>query len=91
MGSVGQMEGVFTANLAFKIDVLNDRGTINFRIMDIFKSIKYDLTSNGSNFVSKIYRTRESRIAFLGFQYKINEYKRPKTKRPEDMPEMDVE
>ena len=91
MGSVGQMEGVFTANLAFKIDVLNDRGTINFRLMDIFKSIKYDLTSNGSNFVSKIYRTRESRIAFLGFQYKINEYKRPKTKRPEDMPEMDVE
>jgi len=91
MGSVGQMEGVFTANLSFKIDILNDRGTINFRLMDIFKTIKYDLTTNGSNFISKLYRTRESRVAFLGFQYKINEYKRPKIKRPEDMPEMEFD
>ncbi len=91
MGSVGKMEGVFTANLAIKLDILNEKGSISFRLMDIFKSIKYDLTTNGSNFVSKIYRTRESRVAFLGFQYKINEYKRPQVKRPEDLPEIEME
>ncbi len=91
MGSVGKMEGVFTANLAIKLDILNGKGSISFRLMDIFKSLKYDLTTNASNFVSNIYRTRESRIAFLGFQYKINEYKNPKVKRPEDLPEIEME
>lgn len=91
MGSVGKLEGIFTANLAIKIDILNERGTINFRIMDLFKTINYDLTTNGTNFVSKLYRTRESRVAFLGFQYKINEYKRPRVKRPEEIQEIEFE
>jgi outer membrane receptor protein involved in Fe transport len=84
MGSVGKLDGIFTANLAVKIDVFGDRGTINFRLADVFKSINYNLTTTGANFVSSIYRTRESRIAFLGFQYKLNEYKKPKVRQQEE-------
>ncbi|MCX7909435.1 MAG: TonB-dependent receptor family protein [Ignavibacteria bacterium] len=91
MGSVGKLDGIFTANISFKIDILNERGTINFRLMDMFKTINYNLTTNGSNFVSHFYRIRESRVAFLGFQYKINEYKRPKAKRPEEIQEIEFE
>ncbi|MGB9770890.1 MAG: TonB-dependent receptor domain-containing protein [Candidatus Kapaibacteriota bacterium] len=91
MGSVGKLDGIFTSSAALKIDVLNGRGTINFRIMDIFKTINYNLTTNGANFVSKIYRTRENRVAFLGFQYKINEYKRPKAQPQDNNQDMDLE
>lgn len=91
MGSVGKMDEIFTANISAKYDFLNDRGTITFRLVDVFKTINYKLTTNGSNFVSNIYRTRESRIAFLGFSYKINEYKRPKIRRSEDMQEIEIE
>ncbi|MFN3780814.1 MAG: TonB-dependent receptor domain-containing protein, partial [Candidatus Kapaibacteriota bacterium] len=83
MGSVGKLDGIFTANLSAKFDFLDNRGSITFRLIDVFKTINYKQTTNGSNFVSSIYRTRESRIAFLGFTYKINDYKRPKIKRPE--------
>ncbi len=91
MGSVGKLDGIFTSSLAMKIDILNGKGTINFRLMDIFKTINYNLTTNGANFVSNIHRTRESRVAFLGFQYKINEYKRPKIRPQENMPENEME
>lgn len=91
MGSVGKLDGIFTANLSAKFDFLDDRGSITFRLVDVFKTINYKLTTNGSNFVSSIYRTRESRIAFLGLTYKINDYKRPKIKRPEDVQEIEIE
>lgn len=91
MGSVGHLDGIFTASLALKIDLLNERATINFRIMDLFKTINYNLTTDGSNFTSQMNRTRESRIAFLGFQYKLNEYKRPKIKRPEEPQDFELE
>ncbi len=91
MGSVGHLDGIFTTSLALKIDIFNERGTINFRIMDLFKTINYNLSTDASNFVSYMHRTRESRVAFLGFQYKLNEYKRPKIKRPEDSQEIDFE
>ncbi|MCX7880491.1 MAG: TonB-dependent receptor [Ignavibacteria bacterium] len=90
MGNVGRLDGIFTANLALKIDVFGDRGTINFRLQDVFKTITYNLTTTASNFTSNIYRIRESRVAFIGFQYKINEYKRPRMRKLEEM-EMEFE
>ncbi len=91
MGSVGKLDGIFTANLSIKMNVFNENGAITFRLMDMFKTINYNLTTSGTNFISNIYRKRESRVAFLGFQYKINEYKRPKIKRPEEMQDFDLE
>lgn len=91
MGSVGKLDGIFTTSLALKIDVFNGKGSINFRLMDMFKTINYNLTTTGSNFVANIYRTRESRVAFLGFQYKVNEYKRTKVKQTENMQDLEIE
>lgn len=91
MGNVGYLDDIFTASLALKINLLNERASINFRIMDLFKTINYNLTTEGSNFTSQMNRTRESRIAFIGFQYKLNEYKKPKIKRPEDIQDIEFE
>lgn len=90
MGSVGTREGFYTLNISMKINVISDRGSINIRLMDVFKSIKYDATTNGNNFESRIHRTRESRVALIGFQYKFNDYKPPKIRRPEEnIPDME--
>lgn len=89
MGSIGTRQGIYMLNISAKIDIISEKASINFRLMDVFKSIKYDVTTSGNNFESRLLRTRESRVAFIGFQYKFNDYKPPKMPRPEEMPDME--
>lgn len=89
IGSVGTRQGYYYLNLAMKIDIISDKATINIRLTDVFKSIKYEVTTNSNNFQYQMSRTRESRIAFIGFQYKFNDYKPPKIKQPDEPSEMD--
>lgn len=89
IGTIGTRQGIYMLNISAKIDIISDKASINLRLMDVFKSIKYDVTTSGNNFKSRLLRTRESRVAFIGFQYKFNDYKPPKMPRPEEMPDME--
>lgn len=89
MGSVGTRQGLYTLNLSAKIDIISDKASIYVRLMDVFKSIKYDVITSGNNFESRLLRTRESRVTFIGFQYKFNDYKPPKMPQPEEMFDME--
>jgi len=55
-----------------KQEVLKGRGTINLRVSDIFNTLQFQSDSFGPNFVSTSRNKRESRIAFIGFSYRLS-------------------
>jgi outer membrane receptor protein involved in Fe transport len=84
MGNQGRMAENYWADAGLKKDVLSGKGTITLRLSDIFKTQKYNITTYGNNFTSEARRTRDSRILFVGFSYKFNDYKR-RQQRLQDM------
>ena len=72
----GRTDEVYWADLSLKINVLNGNGTINFRFSDIFDTMKWGAVTNGNNFSSEFSHKRMSQAVFLGFTYKINDYKK---------------
>ncbi|MEJ5301830.1 MAG: TonB-dependent receptor [Bacteroidales bacterium] len=76
MGSQGRMSENYWADAGLKKDILSGKGTISIRLSDIFKTQKYNITTFGDNFISEAKRTRDSRVLFVGFSYKFNDYKR---------------
>lgn len=74
----------YWAELGIKAEVLDGNASINFRISDIFNTMKHASRSSGLNFSSDAYYKRQSRVAYLGFSYKFNDYKRQREKRRDD-------
>ncbi|WP_234736310.1 outer membrane beta-barrel family protein [Tellurirhabdus bombi] len=68
----GTIKGFFNVDLGVKQDVLKGRGTINLRVSDIFNTLRFQNESFGTNFVSSTVNKRESRIAFIGFSYRLS-------------------
>ena len=69
--SQGTMAAMFFTEMALKKDVLDKKGTISFRLNDIFNTQEFNITQSGENFSSESYRKRQSRIAFIGFSYRF--------------------
>ncbi|MDB5263740.1 MAG: TonB dependent receptor [Adhaeribacter sp.] len=69
--SQGTMSAMFFTEMALKKDVLDKKGTISFRLNDIFNTQEFNITQSGENFSSESYRKRQSRIAFCGFSYRF--------------------
>ncbi|RDV15567.1 TonB-dependent receptor [Pontibacter diazotrophicus] len=68
----GRMDQVFGADLGLKKEVLNNRGTVSLRISDIFNTRQFNFTSFGPGFELESQNKRQTRIAFIGFTYRIN-------------------
>jgi len=71
-GGQGKQKENYFADLGMKKEFFDGKLTADIRISDIFKSIKYDITTYGDNFTSSTIRRRESRVVFFGLSYKIN-------------------
>jgi len=57
----------------------------SFRLSDIMNSHQFKLKASDVNFTSEHTRKRESRVAYIGLSYKINQGLKSKTKkRPTD-------
>lgn len=89
-GGQGRTEEMYWLDMGMRINVLNKKGTITLRVSDILNTMKYEALTWGPSFTSNIVRTRESRIIWVGFSYRINEYRNRKERRPEDI-DMDFE
>jgi outer membrane receptor protein involved in Fe transport len=97
--SQGTMAALYFTEMALKKDVLNKKGTITFRLSDIFNTQEFTITQTAENFSSENYRKRQSRIAFVGFSYRFGDMtgqsKRNRDRRNQDdnsgdsMPDMD--
>ena len=79
----GRMDPIQSFNVAIKKDILNNKGTIGFRVSDIFNQLKYSSETSGPGFVQDMTRVRDSRIAFLTFSYRFGSDGNDKPKKRE--------
>lgn len=77
----GEMRQMYSADMGVRKNILNDRGTINLRLSDIFNTQKFGMYNYGDNFILESERSRNSRMIFLGFTYRINEFDRRSQRR----------
>ena len=82
------MAAMYFTEMALKKDVLNKKGSVTFRLSDIFNTQEFTVTQTGENFSSENYRKRQSRIAFVGFSYHFGDTtgqnKRSRDRRNQD-------
>lgn len=69
-------EEVYFADVAFRYDFWKNNASVSLRVSDVFNSRRFDSETWGENFTIQSSRRMETRVAYLGFSYKINNYKR---------------
>jgi outer membrane receptor protein involved in Fe transport len=67
----GAMEAMYFTELALKKDIMKKKGTLTFRLNDIFNTQEFTITQTGEDFNATNYRKRQSRMAFIGFAYRF--------------------
>lgn len=77
----GEMAAMYSADIALKKDFLKDKLSVSFRLSDVFKTQQFKMTASGDNFSLEHTRKRDSRVAYIGISYKINQGLKNK-KRP---------
>jgi outer membrane receptor protein involved in Fe transport len=82
----GTMRGMRFVDMGIRKDVLKGKGTFNFRVSDIFNTMRFKINIEGdnNNYFSSMIRKRDSRVFFLGFTYRINNFKADKKKKAEE-------
>lgn len=91
-GAQGRSDQMYWFDLGARVNVLKSRGTITLRVSDIFNTQKRSADTWDANFFSHSENWRDSRMVWVGFSYKINNYKvrKDKTSGADDvMDEMD--
>ncbi|MGJ8744723.1 TonB-dependent receptor domain-containing protein [Polaribacter sp.] len=79
-----KVENMWMVNTGASLDVLKGKGTINFRVNDIFKGMKFAFNSS-SPFVQNGKFNWESQTAYLGFNYRFGSGKnKAKSRRQRD-------
>ncbi len=82
----GEMREMYAADVAVRKNVLANRGTITLRLSDIFNSQRFRMYNYGDNFTIDMERVRNSRMLFLGFSFRINEFERNNNQRRRQQP-----
>jgi len=83
-GAQGETKEMYWVDLGARINVLNNKGTITLRVSDIFKTQTHKSNTWDTRFTSYSESGRDSRVVFVGFSYKINNYKMRREKRNEN-------
>ncbi|MFD2246373.1 outer membrane beta-barrel family protein [Pontibacter ruber] len=68
----GRMEEMYSADLGIKKDVLKKKGTVLFRVSDIFNTREFNFLSYDDDFRTVSNNKRQSRIFYIGFTYRLN-------------------
>lgn len=82
----GTRDPMYSIDLGARYDIFDRKASLTFRVSDIFDTMTYSGSTKGQNFDYDFDFKRQTRIAYIGFQYKINDgqQKREK-KRTQDM------
>lgn len=92
-GSGGGVQGKTRTNSYFdmgaRYSIFKGKGDISLRISDVFSTNKYIQDGYGNDYTSYTKSWRESPTLFLGFTYKINNYKIKPDKRTDDNSDME--
>jgi outer membrane cobalamin receptor len=85
VSSQGRYEGFFRTDAAIKQDFLKKTLSLTLQARDLFKTGKREFTSQGADFYSYTYYTREAPMVMLNLRVNFNNYK------DEDKPQNNVE
>jgi outer membrane receptor protein involved in Fe transport len=77
----GTIKAFYSTDIAFSKKVLEGKGSLNFRVSDIFNTLQFSFDSEGANFTQTRVRKRESRIAYLTFSYRFGKADRAMRKQ----------
>ncbi|KAA9345737.1 outer membrane beta-barrel family protein [Adhaeribacter soli] len=69
----GTRAAIYNTDFSIKKDVLNKKGSVTFRVSDIFNTLKWDTNIKGKGLVYDLHMKRQTRIATLGFAYRFGE------------------
>lgn len=88
-GGQGKTKEMYWVDLGLRYNILKNKGTITLRASDIFNTRKFQSTTNMTNNLGEAYtiyssQWHESRIIFIGFSYKINDYKQRRDNKMDD-------
>lgn len=81
----GNREAFYIISAAFKQELFKRKLSLVIRANDIFKTGKYITDSDGIGFTVHSEMLRESPVFILSLSYKINNYKRKRGERNDDM------
>lgn len=90
-GGQGTTQEMYWFDLGMRINVLKNKGSINIRVRDVLGTMEFKSNTWGDNFTSNIHRTREKQIIFVGFSYRINEYRARRDKEGVEGLDMDID
>ncbi|MGQ9799782.1 MAG: TonB-dependent receptor domain-containing protein [Ignavibacterium sp.] len=68
-----KMKEQFATDFAMKKDFLDGQLSLTFRLSDVFNTRKWESETIGQNFITTSYRKMESRVAYLGISYRLNQ------------------
>ncbi len=88
-GSQGKSKEMYSVDLGLRYMVFNKKGTLTLRVSDIFNTRQFETDSWGTNFTSYQKNIHESRIVFIGFSYRINDYKQRRDTKMDEMNEFE--
>jgi len=77
----GEMRAMYSADLGLRKNVMDNKGTISLRLSDMFNTQAFRMYNYGDNFTIDMERKRNSRMVFVGFTYRINEYNNRRNQR----------
>lgn len=79
-GAYSKSKGMFSSNVAFSKDIMNDNGTLSFNISDLFNTRKREFTSVTETTITDSEFQWRQRQFMLNFTYRFNQKK--KAQRP---------
>ena len=80
----GEMKAMYSADIGLRKNLLNNNATITLRVSDLFNTQKFSMYNYGDYFTMDSERKRTSRMVFVGFTYRINDYDRRRERSRRD-------
>ncbi|MFZ0456671.1 MAG: outer membrane beta-barrel family protein [Ignavibacteriaceae bacterium] len=86
VSSQGRYEGFFRTDAAVKQDLFGKNISLTLQARDLFKTGKREFTSQGADFYSYTYYTRESPMVILNVRFNFNNYKEKDSRNTNEQP-----
>ncbi|MEJ2616531.1 MAG: outer membrane beta-barrel protein, partial [Ignavibacteriaceae bacterium] len=86
VSSQGEYKGFFRTDAAVKQDLFGKNISLTLQARDLFKTGKREFTSQGSDFYSYTYYTREAPMVILNLRFNFNNYKDKKSQNNSEPP-----
>jgi len=81
----GKTKELYWLDLGLRYSFLSNKASLTLRVSDIFNTRRFKSTTYGIGYTSYSEMRQESQIVFLGFSYKINDYKQRRDNKMDDM------